>query len=127
MRALVQAGFELWKEGRLDRAKQLFERLAAADPNDAYFQTMLGSIAQKSFDFDTAEQRYSRAISLNPDSPVPYANRGEVRMERGEMFAAALDLVRAMACDPDAQLPTTRRARVLAVTVQARLPKFRAQ
>jgi Flp pilus assembly protein TadD len=125
--AIVQVGFQHWKEGRLDRAKEVFERLAAASPDDAYFQTMLGSIAQRSFDLVTAEQRYTRAIALNPESPVPYANRGEVRMEKGNLLGAALDLTRAMAADLDAQMPTTRRAQVLAVTLQSRLPKIRVQ
>lgn len=118
---MADVGYRYLEEGKLDLARDVFIGLCALDPFDAYFQTALGSIAQRSGNLDEAEARYSRALEINPFSPAALANRGEVRILKGMLVEAAEDLAGALKNDPDGNEPATQRARVMVQTVRTQL------
>ena len=118
---MAKLGFGFLGEGKLDKARSVFEGLLALDPYDAYFQTAVGSIAHQEGKLEEAEARYSRALEINPFSAVARAHRGEIRLANGQLTEAIDDFVRAIQEDPEANEPATRRARALLMTVQSAL------
>ncbi len=114
---IAEVGYRFLTEGKLDNAKKIFEGLLALDPRDAYFNTVLASIAQQKGELDEADRLYTRALTINPFSAVAYANRGEVRLMRGNLLDAAKDLKRALEEDPQAREKATQRARGLVKVV----------
>jgi Flp pilus assembly protein TadD len=120
---IAEVGYRFFTEGKLDNARKVFEGLIALDPRDAYFNTVLGSIAQQKGELERAEQLYTRALQINPFSAVAYANRGEVRLLRGNLLEAAKDLKRALEEDPQAREKATQRAKF---TIKAVLTQIEA-
>lgn len=107
---MAEIGFSYLASGKLKEAKTVFEGLLALDPFDAYFHTVLGSIAQQTEDLDEAETRYTRALQINPYSATAMANRGEVRITQGRLTEGAEDLIKAIQADPEGSEQATVRA-----------------
>ena len=118
---MAKIGFGFFNEGKLDQAKTVFEGLLALDPFDAYFLTILGSIAHQKGEFEEAEARYSRALEINPFFASALAHRGEVRLANGDLAGAVQDFVEAIKQDPKGEEQGTIRANALLGTVQAQL------
>lgn len=118
---IAEVGYRFLTEGKLDNAKKIYEGLLALDPRDAYFNTVLGSIAQQRGELEQADKLYTRALELNPFSATASANRGEVRFLRGDLSAAAVDLRRALELDVETRERSTQRAKVTLRTVEAKL------
>lgn len=118
---IAKTGYGFLNEGKHAQAKTVFEGLLALDPYDAYFNTVLGSIAQQSGALDEADRRYSRSLEINPYWSVPLAHRGEVRLSQGKVMEAISDFVDAVKNDPKAEDPATQRARALLGTIQSQL------
>jgi tetratricopeptide (TPR) repeat protein len=118
---IAKTGYGFLNEGKHAQAKTVFEGLLALDPYDAYFNTVLGSIAQQSGALDEADRRYTRALEINPYWSVPLAHRGEVRLSQGKVMEAISDFIDAVKNDPKAEDPATQRARALLGTIQSQL------
>ena len=118
---MAEKGYQLIEEGKLDDGKIVFEGLLALDPFDAYFLTALGSIAQRTEQFDEADHFYSRALEINPFSIAAWAHRGETRIHKGLLLEAAEDLTKAIDLDPKGEDPIALRARMVAQTVADKL------
>lgn len=124
---IAEIGYRFLTEGKLDNAKKILDGLIALDPRDAYFNTLLGSIAQQRGELETAERHYSKALQINPFSAVAYANRGEVRLLRGDLVEAAKDLKRAIEEDPQAREKATQRAKFTIKAVLAQIEATRSE
>ncbi|MBI2373528.1 MAG: hypothetical protein HYV07_05960 [Deltaproteobacteria bacterium] len=116
---MAKVGYEFLNEGKLDQARSVFEGLAALDPYDAYFHSVLGAIAQRRNALVDAERHYSRALEINPFFAPTYANRGEVRLAFGNLDAAIKDLLEALRLDSELKDPATQRARALLNTIRS--------
>ncbi len=118
---MAKVGYGFLNEGKLDQAKTVFEGLLALDPFDAYFLTVLGSIAHQKGEFEDAEKRYSRALEINPFFSVALAHRGEIRLANGNLGGAVADFVEAIKQDPKGEHQATIRANAMLTTVQKQL------
>lgn len=112
-------GFNLFQEGRFRESLDLFERLAAMDSTEAYFQTALGACHLALDDLEQAESFFNRAIELDPTDITPFVNRGEVFLRLGKVMEAARDFNHAVSLDPKGEDPLSARARSLAAAVLA--------
>lgn len=107
-------GFNLFQDGQFKESLAIFERLAAMDPTEAYFQTALGACYLALEDLDRAESFFDRAIQLDPTDITPFVNRGEVHLRQGKVMEAARDFNHAVSLDPEGKDPLSGRARMLA-------------
>ncbi len=123
---MAQRGFALFEEGRLDRARNVFEGLHALDPFDAYFLTALGCIAQREDDLEAADAYFSRALDVNPFAIAARSNRGEVRVLLGRLGEAADDFAKVAELDPDGGHTSARRARAIATVVLSEMEAVRS-
>ena len=124
---MAKIGYRYLTSGDLATSKKIFLGLSVLDPYDAYFHTVLGSIAQQQEDDAEAIARYSRALQIFPKSPVALANRGEVFLKTGKVAEAAADLLKAVESDPQMKMPSTRRAKVLLDAVKAQAQALASQ
>jgi Flp pilus assembly protein TadD len=107
-------GFNLFQNGQFQESLAIFERLAAMDPTEAYFQTALGACHLALEDLEQAEAFFNRAIELDPTDITPFVNRGEVHLRQGKVNEAARDFNHAVSLDPEGKDPLSTRARMLA-------------
>lgn len=107
-------GFTLFQDGQFQESLAIFERLAAMDPAEAYFQTALGACHLALEDLERAEAFFNRAIELDPTDITPFVNRGEVHLRQGKVMEAARDFNHAVSLDPEGKDPLSARARMLA-------------
>jgi tetratricopeptide (TPR) repeat protein len=120
---MAKIGHSYLTTGRLDKAKTVFTGLLALDPFDAYFHTVLGSIAQQEGRLPEAEAHYGKALKINPFSATAYANRGEVRVQMGRLDEGAEDLINAIQKDPGGTEQATIRARSTLLVLKEQLAK----
>lgn len=111
--ALFLTGYNMFSEGRLDDARNIFEGITVLDDKNAYAFSILGAIYQKQENYDLAIMRYNQALTIFPDDINALTNRGEVRLKLGKFEEAAADLKRAIELDPNKQHPAANRARLL--------------
>ncbi len=111
---IAEYGYSLYKEGRFHDSRVIFEGLVMANPYDAYFHCMLGSVYQQLDLKEEASEEYSTAIELDEEHLHAYVNRGEIRLENGEVKLAIKDLATALKLDPEGKEEAGLRARVLA-------------
>jgi tetratricopeptide (TPR) repeat protein len=114
MAALIQSGYMLYTQGRLQEAKTVFEGLAILDDKNAYVQGILGAIYQKEKNFDAAIAHYSAALDAFPSDVYSLSNRGEVHLKLGNFSEAAADLKKAIELDVNHRNSAANRARALA-------------
>ena len=119
--AMAEVGYRFFSEGRLDDAEKVFRGLLALDPFDAYFHTVLGTIAKECKELETAETHLSRALEINPYAAHAFGQRGETRLLAGDLAGASSDLLQAIDLDPDGSEPGTARIRALAGAVAQQL------
>lgn len=116
---MAAIGLSFLKDGLKDKAVEIFNGLEALDPNDAYVQVLLGSVALEEEDFESADQRFTRALKYNPYSVPALAYRGEARLRLGRAKEGRADLEAALRKDPAGKQAPTARARAML----AALPK----
>ena len=121
---IAKNGFTLLNQGKLNKAKTIFEGLLALDPFDAYFHTALGSIAFRDKDMETALSHFDKALSINPFFSTARAHRGEIRLARNDFTGAIEDLIEAINADPENEQPATQRARALIGTIKEIMAKI---
>lgn len=110
---LAEIGYKLFNQGKLERARRIFEGLLALAPREPYFLLAMGAIAQRQERVEEAERWYSGVLASTPANVVALVNRAEARLALGKLKQAAVDLVAACRADPTAREPGTRRAQAL--------------
>ncbi len=114
MLAIAMQGYQLYEQGRYDKAKVVFEGLCILEPSESYYRTALGAVYLAEDNLEMAEKLLSAAIRLNKDELASYVNRGEVYLRQGKVLEAAQDFKRAVELDPQQKDPISQRARLLA-------------
>lgn len=89
------------KVGKNDAAIKLFGELLAADPNDFFAWTMLGTIQFAEKNNAESEKAFKKALELKPDFPLALNNLGKLEMSRGSLSAAIDAFTGAVKSDPD--------------------------
>lgn len=97
---LVQQGLDQLGAGRTDNARATFERVLAADADNAYAHYNLGLIAQRAGDDARAMQEYDAALAAQPDLGSALYNKG-ILTESADLPAAVALYRRAVAAEPD--------------------------
>lgn len=110
----AEAGWRLVKEGRFQRAAQVFTDAAERFPDDASFLVGLGLCQHRLFRDDLAATTLERAIRLDPSVGQAHKLLGDVYYRRGEVQAAIRHYETAWQQDPNdvtlqARLVTARR------------------
>ena len=77
----LDKAISLHRAGRLGEARPLYERILAADPENASAWHFLGVLQHQSGDSDTAIQSITRALELDPTYADAYNNLGNVLRE----------------------------------------------
>ena len=121
---MAKNGFTLLNQGKLKKAKIIFEGLLALDPFDAYFHTAIGSIAFQEKNMDAALKHFDQALSINPFFATARAHRGEIRLAKNDFNGAIEDLIEAINADPENEQPATQRARALIGTIKEIMAKI---
>jgi len=119
--SIAEIGYTMLEQGRLKDAQTVYQGLVLANPYDAYFHAVLGTIYQKLGFIDGAIEEYTLALGLDPANVEAYVNRGELMIQKGNFLQAASDFKRAIELDPDGENPVANRARALAAIVAAAL------
>lgn len=110
---IADMGHALFKQGRLDQARTLFDGLAALNPLDPYPHQILGAICEREDDTTRARKHYDVCLSLDPDNVWVLVRRGELLIRLLEPSDGIEDLTRAVRLDPEANRPATKRARLI--------------
>lgn len=114
MLEMAVLGFQMFEQGRYDKARVIFQGLAAMDPKEAYYRTALGAVCLAEDQLDEALALFDAAIALNDQEIASFVNRGEVHLRQGKIVEAAHDFKRAVDLDPQNKDPLSQRARALA-------------
>lgn len=89
------------KDGKNASAIKLFEEIVAADPNDFFAWTMLGTIYFAEKDNAKSEESFKKALALKPDFPLALINLGKLEISRGNIDAAISAFASAVESDPN--------------------------
>jgi tetratricopeptide (TPR) repeat protein len=110
---IAEKAYQLFSQGKLDEARQIYEGLVAADPYDSVFHCHLGAVLWRLGDVDRAFEEYDAAVRYNFANIDALAGRGELLVAKGEIEKGVEDLTRALENDPNCKRPSTQRARAL--------------
>lgn len=109
--------YELWRQGRRQEARKMFDALVATDPALYYGHAGLGLVAMQEENFAEAETHLTRAAALEPGDPAVQANLGEVLLRRERLQEALPVLQRAVAGDPTLRHPGAARAAAILIGI----------
>ncbi|MEE8525913.1 MAG: alkaline phosphatase family protein [Thermoanaerobaculia bacterium] len=120
-----------FQSGRFEEAARIYQRLVAADPEDASlrasFAGALGSLGR----FDLAQAELTKAIELQPLNAEAYHNRAVISERQGEIENAVADYETVLRYQPDyepskaALIRLTGRSTVRTVRNEAELQAAR--
>lgn len=101
--ALISAAFQLYDDGRQERAERLFRNLSARFPSNIELQAILATL------FAGAEEQAARTAEIEElwrarDSPIDLVNEGASRLTAGDPHGALEILQRATSLLPDSEL-----------------------
>lgn len=105
-------GHRLFEEGRLEAARQIFERLADLTPLDSFPRTMLGTIHLAQHRSKEALEQFEAALRIDGSDLSALVYRGEIRLGAGKVRQGQDDLNRAVELGA-ADDPFVERARKL--------------
>ena len=94
-------GVVAFGDGNYDVARAEFEKVVAADPEDAAAIQYLGMIAQQQSDFVTAVEHFDRALELEPDDTDLRLDRATALIEVGRVDEAKAVLEQILVERPD--------------------------
>ena len=114
----VQEGVNHLYADRFKNAEQTFQKLLAANPNNADATYWLGQTYLDGDDNDAARQLYDKALSTNGNNPLIMVGKGHVALldkkmdEARQLFESALTVSRTKKGDDPAVLNAIGRANV---------------
>jgi FkbM family methyltransferase len=81
--------FALWQEGNQAEARNLLERILAAQPAHAEANNLLGACLLNEGDEEGARGYFYRALVTRPEFAAPHNNLGNIHLAEGNLDAAA--------------------------------------
>jgi len=96
---LLDAGFAAHREGDVARARELYERVIALDPQHADALYLLGTLELAGGGPAAALERIDAAIAVRADHPAYHYTRGEALRASGRLADAEAAFRRALALD----------------------------
>jgi tetratricopeptide (TPR) repeat protein len=118
---LIAAARSAAAAGRLDDARDAYDRALAASPESAFLHRELGAVERRRGSADAALAHFRRAVELDPLDAASLADIGALLEERGDFEGAAAAYRRAAMIEPNAEL-TQRIAAAASRAREARLP-----
>jgi predicted O-linked N-acetylglucosamine transferase (SPINDLY family) len=100
----------LQNEGKMELARELYERLVDVLPDHFEALNSLGVLAGQRRDLPQALLYFERAIALRPNSPDPYCNRGLALRQLRRLEPALASFDQAIALDGDSPISRYGRA-----------------
>lgn len=94
---LLTLGHALFEKGKVREAKIIFEGLSLSLPNDAFVQTMLGTVCLALNELPKAMGYFETALALDPGDIAARVYRGELRLHRRRLRPAIEDFEYAIA------------------------------
>src|SRR5436853_5173380 len=79
----IQEGVSNLYADRLKTAKQTFEKIVAANPNNLEAVYWLGQAELEMNDVASADQLYSKTLNANGNAPLVLAGQGNVELYKG--------------------------------------------
>ncbi|HEY3160657.1 MAG TPA: tetratricopeptide repeat protein [Vicinamibacterales bacterium] len=123
---LIAAARQAMNAGRLDEAREAYQRAIAATPDSAVLYRELGMVERRRGDTAAALEQFNRAVALDPTDAVSLSQAGEILEERGDFTGAETAYRNAATADPFSGYDRKAEA-VAAKARDARLPaEFRA-
>lgn len=98
--AFLNQGLEYHRQGQLNEAAQLYERVLAADPNCAGAWNLLGAVHCQYGHFNLAAEYIARATQLDPRQASFFSNLGETYRRWGKQADAQACFEHALKLDP---------------------------
>jgi tetratricopeptide (TPR) repeat protein len=112
---IASLGYELYEQGKMEEATQVFRGLIALDESNYLGYAGLGAVAlaQEPPALDMAVNFLTRATQLNGSDPSIYANLGEAYLRQAKFEEAAQAFEKALDLDPEEEDPGANRARAI--------------
>ncbi len=101
-RSLGEAYF---RQGRLDRASELFDEAVRLRPGLSVAWRGRGAVASRRGRFDEAIAHFDEAIRLEPTDPIPHYLEGVVRFNQGRLDESLAQFNEAIRLDPEMPEP----------------------
>jgi Tfp pilus assembly protein PilF len=98
--ALVTEGAAALEQGNSARAKALFRKAVALDPNNVDARTYLGIIADRAGELIEAERQFAAAARTAPTLPEARNNHGAILLRLGRQGAAAQEFAASIRLNP---------------------------
>jgi predicted O-linked N-acetylglucosamine transferase (SPINDLY family) len=98
---ILQQAVAAHRNGALDEAKSLYERVLSVAPNSEAACGNLAVLTAQRGDLAGAERLFRRALALRPDNPEGFNNLGQLLLAQGRAAEAATAHQRAIALRPD--------------------------
>jgi len=76
IQSVLASAFEMHQQGQLDKALQLYTKIAQVAPNDAEIKHLIGVIYYQKGDFAQSAELIKQAVKIDPDNPAFYNNLG---------------------------------------------------
>jgi len=97
-------------QGQAAAARELYEHILRADPQQFDALNAMGTLAGQAQDFDAALAFLDRAIAVRPQDPAPHVNRGNVLRQLKRPDAAIVSFDAALARNRDEAIAYYGRA-----------------
>jgi tetratricopeptide (TPR) repeat protein len=97
---LLKAGFEYYRKGLFDKAKDIFEKIVEYDKENIDALFFLGVVYYELKSYDKSLNYFEKALSYSDRNPIVYVNMGTVYKEIGDFENAFLCYQKAIKIDP---------------------------
>ena len=98
--AKLTEALALHQQGRLGQAKEIYEELLNANPQNADALHLLGVVAYQTKNYQGAVDLIGKAIESNPNHAAYYSNRGLALQEVRQLEAALSSYDKAISLQP---------------------------
>jgi len=99
-KALINRGANMYKQGRLDLAKRLYEQALENCPDSLVARSSLGVVRGSSGDFDGEIKDERLALNLQPKNDAAMCNLAWALAQKGELKEALLTYQKALDANP---------------------------
>lgn len=99
-KALSERGMAMYRQGRNDLAKRLFEQALQNCPDSLNARASLGVVLGSMGDYEGQIREEKKVLQVDPKNGVAYANLGWAQAQKGELNEALLSYQKALEFNP---------------------------